>query len=217
MQAGLILHYHPLSSFCWKTLIALYEHGVAFTPKLVDLQQPQERAALCAIWSFGKFPVLEDRARGIAVAESSIINEYLDLRHRGAAPLLPADAEAALAVRRLDRILDLYVHLPMQKVVGDRLRPAGSKDPQGVAEARATMRTAYGLLERELGGAWALGESFTMADCAAAPALWYGNKVNPFGAEHPRLTAYLARLEQRPSFARVLREAQPYLAMFPAG
>jgi glutathione S-transferase len=217
MQAELTLHYHPLSSFCWKALIALYEHGAAFTPRLVDLQQAQERAALCALWPMGKFPVLSDAARGRHVAESSIIIEYLDQHHRGAAALIPAGAEVALAARRLDRVFDLYVHLPMQKVVGDRLRAAAARDPQGVAEARATMRTAYGLLERELNGhAWALGESFTLADCAAAPALWYGNRVNPIGAEHPRLAAYLERLQQRPSFARVLREAQPYLAMFPA-
>jgi glutathione S-transferase len=216
MAMSLSLHYHPLSSFCWKALVALYETGAPFRPLLVDLQNPAEREALCRIWPMGKFPVLSDAARGRDVAESSIIIEYLDRHHPGARPLIPAGAEAALAARRLDRILDLYVHLPMQKVVGDRLRAADARDPQGVAEARATLRTAYGLLERELDGkAWALGEDFTLADCAAAPALWYGNRVAPL-AEHPRLAAYLARLEQRPSFARVLREAQPYLHMFPA-
>lgn len=216
MKPDLILHYHPLSSFCQKALIALYEHGVPFTPKLVNLQDPQERAALCALWPVGKFPVLEDRTRGEVVAESSIVIEYLDQHYPGAEALIPADPAQALRARHFDRVFDLYVHLPMQKIVGDRLRPAESKDPYGVDEARRTLDTAYGLLDRELAqGGWALGERYSLADCSASPALGYADMQHPIGAEYPRTRAYLERLRRRPSYARALREAEPYLGMVP--
>ena len=212
----LVLHYHPLSSFCQKALIALYEHGVAFEPKLVRLENPQERAALCALWPFGKFPLLEDRTRGAVVPESSILIEYLDRHYAGAAPLIPADPEQALRARHFDRVFDLYVHLPMQKIVGDRIRPEGSRDPYGVEEAKATLRTAYGVIEREMArGGWLLGEAYSLADCSASPALGYADMVYPIGAEYPQLRRYLERLRQRPSYARALREAEPYLHLVP--
>jgi glutathione S-transferase len=212
----LILHYHPLSSFCQKALIALYEHGVAFEPRLVRLENPPERAALCALWPFGKFPVLEDTVRGTVVAESSILIEYLDRHHAGAAPLIPADPEQALRARCFDRVFDLYVHLPMQKIVGDRIRPESARDPYGVAEAQATLRTAYGLIERDLAqDGWALGDTYSLADCSASPALGYAELAYPIGMEYPRVRRYLERLRQRPSYARALREAEPYLHLFP--
>ncbi|HWY24685.1 MAG TPA: glutathione S-transferase family protein, partial [Nevskia sp.] len=216
MKADLILYYHPLSSFCQKALIALYEHGAPFQPRLVDLRDPQERAALCRLWPIGKFPVLEDHARGEVVAESSIVIEYLDQHYRGAAPLIPADPAQALRARHFDRVFDLYVHLPMQKIVGDRMRPEAAHDPHGVEEAKATLRTAYALIDREMvNRSWVLGESYSLADCSASPALGYADMACPIGKEYPHTARYLERLRQRPSYARALREAEPYLHMVP--
>ncbi|KRQ10487.1 glutathione S-transferase [Bradyrhizobium pachyrhizi] len=217
---SLTLHYHPLSSFCWKALIALYENGTPFTPNMVNLGDPAERAALLALSPIGRFPVLRDETRDETVPESSIVIEYLDRHYPGAVRLIPEDPDLALQIRLRDRFLDLYVHLPMQKVVGDRLRPADSKDPHGVAEARAQLRTSYAILDQQLDprrarGGWMMGEHFSLADCAAAPTMFYGNKVEPFGDGHRHLAAYLERLMARPSFARVLREAEPYFGIFP--
>ncbi|MBR1159599.1 glutathione S-transferase family protein [Bradyrhizobium elkanii] len=219
---SLTLYYHPLSSFCWKALIALYENGTPFTPNMVNLGDPAERAALLALSPIGRFPVLRDETRGETVPESSIVIEYLDRHYPGAVRLIPENSDLALQTRLRDRFLDLYVHLPMQKVVGDRLRPADSKDPHGVAEARAQLRTSYAILDQQLilnqqraHGGWMMGEHFSLADCAAAPTMFYGNKVEPFGDGHRHLAAYLERLMARPSFARVLREAEPYFGMFP--
>jgi glutathione S-transferase len=211
---SLILHYHPLSSFCWKALIALYENGTPFAANQVDLSNPAEREALLRLSPIGRFPVLEDTARGEVVPESSIIIEYLDRHYPGRTRFIPADSEAALQTRLRDRFLDLYIHLQMQKVVGDRLRPKGAKDPHGVEQARAQIRKSYDILESSLTGNWMMGEDFSLADCAAAPALFYASKLEPFG-ERRRLSAYFERVKARPSFARVLKEAEPYFAMFP--
>lgn len=213
---SLTLHFHPLSSFCWKVLIALYENDIPFTPNQVDLANPAERAAFTRLWPIGKFPVLEDAARREITPESSIIIEYLDRHYPGRTRFIPADPDLALQTRLRDRVFDLYVHLPMQEIVGDRLRPQDRKDPFGVAEARARMRTAYAMIEASMvSGPFAMGEAFTLADCAALPALFYGSKVEPFAAEHRVLGAYVERLKARPSIARVLAEAEPYFAMFP--
>ncbi|MBR0696510.1 glutathione S-transferase family protein [Bradyrhizobium lablabi] len=213
---SLTLHYHPLSSFCWKALIALYDNGTPFTPNLVNLGDPAERAALLRLWPIGKFPVLGDSTRGETVPESSVIIDYLDRHYPGATRFVPDDPKLALQARLSDRVFDLYVHLPMQKIVLDRLRPADKKDPYGVAEARTRLRASYAMLEQQLAdGGWAVGERFTLADCAAAPALFYGNMNEPFSDGHPRLAAYLERLTSRPSFARVLKEAEPYFGMVP--
>jgi glutathione S-transferase len=213
---SLTLHYHPLSSFCWKVLIALYENDTPFTPKLVNLGDAAERTAFLQLWAIGKFPVLHDTLRDRIIPESSIIIEHLDRYFAGATRFIPADPELALQTRLRDRFYDLYVHLPMQAIVGDRLRPADSKDPFGVREARARLRTSYGMIDEQMtAGGWAMGDGFTLADCAALPALFYAGKVEPVGAELKGLSAYLDRLEARPSVARVLREAEPYFAMFP--
>jgi glutathione S-transferase len=213
---SLTLHFHPLSSFCWKVLIALYENDTPFTAHSVDLGNESERAALLKLWPIGKFPVLRDDALDRTIPESSIIIEYLDNQYPGRTRFIPADPKAALQTRLRDRFYDLYVHLPMQKVVGDRLRPEGAKDPQGVEEAKARIQSCYGMIEREFASkTWAMGEAFGIADCAAAPALFYAGKVVPFGDGHKNVAAYLDRLQARPCFARVLREAEPYFAMFP--
>lgn len=213
---SLTLHYHPLSSFCWKVLIALYENGTPFTPKAVNLGDPDERAALLELWPVGKFPVLRDEARDRTVPESSIIIDYLDRHHSGPVKFIPDDSEAAWQTRLRDRFFDLYVHLPMQKIIGDRLRPADKKDPHGVAEARARLRTSYDMIEQQMTAArWAMGEDFTLADCSALPPLFYGNQVEPFGAGRRNVTAYFERLRARPSVARVIKGAEPYFHLVP--
>ena len=213
---SLTLHFHPLSSFCWKALIALYENDIPFTPNLVNLGDPAERAALLKLWGIGKFPVLTDGARGETVPESSIIIEYLDRHYPGPTRFIPNERGLALQTRLRDRFYDLYLHLPMQKVMGDRLRPDGKKDPHGVEEARAQLRTSYAMIEQQMkNSAWAMGDEFSLADCAAAPPLFYGNMVVPFGDAQKNLTAYFERLKARRSFARVMKEAGPYFNMVP--
>jgi glutathione S-transferase len=213
---SLKLYYHPLSSYCHKELIALYENGTPFETKLVNLGDAKDRADFLKLWPIGKFPVIRDEARGQTIPESSPIIEYLGRHYPGPVALIPHDAERAWQVRAKDRFLDLYVHNEMQKVVGDRLRPADKKDPYGVEQARARIATCYDMLEREIGPkAWMTGDAFTMADCSAAPALFYANKVQPFENSHPNLKAYFDRLQERPSYKRTLEEAKPYFHMFP--
>jgi glutathione S-transferase len=213
---SLHLYFHPLASFCHKALIALYENHTPFEAVFVDLGKQAERAALLKLWPIGKFPVLRDDARDQTVPESTIIIEYLDRHYPGTTRFIPSDADHAQQTRLRDRFYDLYVHEPMQKIVGDRLRPEGSKDPHGVEEARARLRTSYGMIDSEMATrTWAAGEAFGLADCAAAPALFYANEVMPFGENHRNVAAYFGRLKARPSYARVLREAEPFFAMFP--
>jgi glutathione S-transferase len=213
---SLRLYFHPLSSFCQKVLVALYENDTPFEPHIVDLGSEDSRAELTKIWPIGKFPVLRDDAADQTIPESSIIIEYLAQHYPGDTPLLPADADLARQTRLRDRFFDLYVNVPMQKVVTDRLRPAGKNDPYGVAQAKTLLGTALGLIDQDMAmKTWAMGDSFSMADCAAVPALYYANLVMPFGDAHRHAAAYLGRLVKRPSFVRVDKEAQPYRALFP--
>ena len=213
---SLKLYFHPLSSFCWKALIALYENDTSFTPQPVNLGDASERAALLKLWPIGKFPVLRDEATDRTIPESSIIIEYLDNQYPGRTRFIPADGRLALQTRLRDRFHDLYVHLSVQKIVGDRLRPKGSRDPHGVEEAKARIQSCYGMIDKEVAAkTWAMGEAFSIADCAASPALFYADKVVPFGGAHSHLAAYFDRLKARSSFARVISEAEPYFQMFP--
>jgi glutathione S-transferase len=215
---SLTLHMHPLSSYCWKVLIALYENDTPFEAQVLDLSDPAVVAAFKALWPTTKMPLLCDTARDRTVPETSIIIEYLQAAYPGPVRFIPDDPDAALRTRLMDRLFDLYVMTPMQAIVGDRIRPAGAQDPHGVAQARAQLAMAYDLLETELAGrTWAAGEAFSLADCAAAPALFYANKVAPLTEAHPTVSAYLDRLLARPAVVRVLREAEPYFAMFPTG
>jgi glutathione S-transferase len=212
---SLTLYFHPLSSFCQKVLIALYENDTPFEPHIVDLMNEAERAQFTRIWPIGKFPVLRDDARNRTIPESSIIIEYLALHHPGRTQFLPADPELAWQTRLRDRFFDLSVNAPMQKIVTDRLRPAGQNDPHGVEQAKALLQTALGMIDEEMKTkTWAMGDAFTMADCAAAPALFYADAVMPFAGTYENVERYLSRLMERPSFARVLDEAQPYRRLF---
>lgn len=213
---ALTLYIHPLASFCHKVLIALYETATPFRAETVDFSDAASTAALLERWPVGKIPVLYDEATGRIVPETSIIIEYLQRHYPGPIPLLPTEADAQLQTRLWDRFFDLYVSTPMQKIVTDRIRPEGRSDPHGVADARATLDTAYAMIERQVSGhAWAIGENFTMADCAAVPALFFASIVHPFKADQIALRDYLDRLLARPSVVRTLREAKPFFHMFP--
>ncbi|WP_315834522.1 glutathione S-transferase family protein [Bradyrhizobium prioriisuperbiae] len=219
------LYFHPLSSYCQKALIAFYEKDLPFEPHIVDLGDPAQAAELKALWPIGKFPVLRDDARNVTVAEATVIIEYLDLHYPGRVRLVPEDADQAWQTRMRDRVFDLYVDEQMQTMVGNRRRPDDSKDPLGVSFAKARLTSALGMIDAEMAGRtnvsgtstdnWTMGEAFTMADCAAAPALFYANQVMPFGDSHPHAMRYFERLTQRPSYARVQREAEPYFHLFP--
>lgn len=211
----LTLYHHPFSSFCQKALIALYENGTAFTSKVIDLSDANSRAELQRLWPFAKFPVLRDDSRGVTVPESSLIVDYLDQHYPGPTTFVPADADAALRVHMLDRIIDSHLLLTVGKIVTDHFRSENRHDPDGVEQAKSAILTAYAFLETELPkSGWAVGEGFTLADCAAAPALFYSNIVVPFGA-HRNLAAYYQRLLTRPSFQRAIEGARPYRALFP--
>lgn len=213
---SLILYYHPLASYCHKVLIPLYENGTVFTPQVVDLMDAESSAELFAIWPVGKFPVVKDTDRNVVVPETSIIIEFLDQFHAGPVRFIPEDPNGARAVRLWDRFFDLYVSTPMQKIVADRLRAQDTTDDYGVIEARVSLDGAYDMLESHLADRqWAAGEEFSMADCSAAPALFYAECVHPFTPKYPVMSAYFDRLMSRPSVKRVLEEAKPYFQYFP--
>jgi glutathione S-transferase len=212
----LVLYFHPLASYCHKVLIALYENGTEFEGRVVDFGDEAATARFKDLWPVGKIPVLRDEGRGRTIPESSIIIEYLQQHYPGAHPLLTEAAEPRLEARLWDRFFDLYVSGPMQKIVGDQLRPEGGRDPQGVAEAHATLKTAYGMIERHMADKrWAGGGGFGIADCAAAPALFFAETLVAFAKTHPNLAAYFERLVNRPSFARVIAEAKPFFQYYP--
>jgi glutathione S-transferase len=210
---SLTLHAHPLSSYCHKTLIALYELDAPFDLAFLNLGDQAERKAFLALWPIGKMPVLEDKAVGAVLPEASVIIEYLNDRFGG--PLIPEDRATALDVRLQDRFFDLYVHTPMGQITWDLLRPEGARDPYGVDQARRQLAVAYDMIDRRMADRrWACGDQFSMADCAAAPALFYAQDRVPFG-HRPHLSAYLDRLKARPSYARTLREAEPFFHLVP--
>jgi glutathione S-transferase len=184
-------------------------------PPLLLLPEGADRA-LRERHPIGRFPVLRDEAKDRTVPESSIIIEYLAQHYPGTTELVPADAEAARQMRLRDRFFDLYVNVPLGKIVTDRLRPPGRNDPHGVEEAKALLRTSLGMIEQDMAQkTWAMGDAFTMADCAAAPRLFFADKVMPFGETHKHTAGHLARLMARPSYARALEEAKPYLKLTP--
>jgi glutathione S-transferase len=208
------LYSHPLSSFCWKVLIALYEADIPFEPVMVDLMDPQKRADYLKLSPFAKIPTLVDGDR--VVNETSIQIEYLALKYPKAAGLLPEDRHEALKVRALDRFFDLYLNAPLGRIAFDRMRPEAERDKAGIAQIMRDLRTAVSIVEKDMAArTWAAGDAFTLADCAAAPALFYVGKLVPYAPDFPNTARYLDRLQKRPSVARAIREAGPYLHMVP--
>ena len=206
------LYGHPFAAFVWKPLIAAYERGVPFEFCMIDAEHPDHCARIAELSPTGQFPALTDGAR--EVTQSNAVIEYLD-RFGDAAPMIPGDADAALASRMLAAIFDSYVAEPMQQIVAEALRPHGQRDPQRVNEAKAKLDKAYAWLSGRTGNGWANGGGFSIADCTAAPALFYADWVRPLPAGP--LKAYRARLLARPSVARVVDEARPYRPLFPLG
>lgn len=210
------LYAHPFASYCWKVLIALYENGTDFTYRSLTPEDPAAGAELAALWPIGRFPVLSDQGR--AVIESSVIVEYLDRHYPGPARMIPADPDQALEARFMDRIFDNEVMTPMQNIVGNALRPAEARDPYGVEKARAALDKIYLWLDAKLAAReWAIGDAFSLGDCAAAGALFYADWVHPIAAKLTHLRAYRTRLLARPTVARVVDEARPYRPLFPLG
>lgn len=206
---------HPLSAFCWKALIALYEREVPFRYRTLNGADPTAYAEMEALWPMGTFPLLVDGER--TIAETSVIVEHLDRRHPGPPPMVPADPEAALEARFMDRVFDLHVQAQLQRIVDDVLRPGAEHLASVVADARARLEAVYGWLDARMAGRdWAAG-AFGLADCAAAPALFYADWTHPIPGRHAALRAYRARLLARPSVARAVEEARPYRHLFPLG
>ena len=212
----LTLHYHPLASFCWKPLIALYERAIDFDRVVVNLGDAQSRDAFAKVWPPLKFPVLVDEERKLTIAESTVVIDYLDGFTASAPPMTPQDPDLAWQVRMWDRLFDNMLHLPMQRIVANALRPPESRDAFGEHQARDEIATAYDFIENRVPeNGFMLGERLTLADCSALPALFWSDTVVPLTPEQPRLRAYLRRLKDRPSIARVLGEAEPYFHFFP--
>ena len=212
---SLALYGHPFSSYTQKVLIALYENGTPFEFRAIGPDSPHT-ADWLQRWPLRKFPVLVDGERN--VVETSIIIEYLQLAHPGPVRLLPADPMAALDVRFLDRFFDLHVMTPMQRAVDGALTGDAAKRADGLAFAQQKLELAYAWLETQLAGrAWAVGADFSMADCAAAPSLFYADWTYRIPETFPVLRAYRARLLARPSFARAVEEARSYRPLFPLG
>ena len=205
---------HPFSSYCQKVLIALYENAVDFEYRMLDGDDRMRE--LAALWPMKRFPVLLDRGR--PVIEASIIIEHLALHHPGPVRLIPDDRQAALDVRWMDRFFDNYVSTPQQKIVFDSIRAPEQRDPHGVADARSMLDTAYAWLDRTMAGrSWATGDAFSMADCGAAPLLFYAVWTHPIDEAFVNVKAYRRRLLARPSVARAVDEARPYRSLFPLG
>ncbi|TKC88019.1 glutathione S-transferase family protein [Trinickia terrae] len=210
------LYAHPFSAYCQKVLIALYENGTPFEWRQLSPDNPQIMEEFAALWPIKRFPVLVDEGR--TIQESTIIIEYLALHYPGPVSLLPADPRAALEVRLMDRFFDNYVSTSQQKIVFDALRPEAERDARGCADARAMLDTAYAWLDKTMAGReWAAGERFSLADCAAAPSLFYADWTHRIDAAFTHVIAYRQRLLKRPSFARAVDEARPFRPWFPLG
>jgi glutathione S-transferase len=207
------LYAHPFSSYSQKVLIALYENATPFNYR--SLEEPSANAELASLWPLKRFPILVDQGRPIL--ETSTIIEYLQIHYPGLVRLIP-DGDAGVEVRMLDRVFDNYVMTPTQKLVLNQLRPEPERDSYGVTEARGSLDGIYAWLDERLTGrAWAAGEAFTLADCAAAPALFYADWAHQILPIHTSLRAYRARLLARPSVVRAVDEARPYRSYFPLG
>ena len=213
---SLKLYAHPFASYCQKALIAFYENDIPFEYVMLSPENPAAFAELEALWPFKLFPVLVDGEK--TVAEASIIIEYLQIHYPGPMRLIPDDPRVALEARFMDRVFDNQISMYQGRIVFDSLRPAEHRDPYGVIDARKKLETAYRWLDKTMAEReWAAGDAFTLADCAAAPSLFYADWTHEIASEFKNLRAYRQRLLKRPSFARIVDEARPYRKLFPLG
>jgi glutathione S-transferase len=207
---------HPFSSYCQKVLIALYENGTPFALRMLDRDFPGNSAELAQRWPLQRFPILVDDER--TWMEASIIIEYLQLTHPGPIQLMPDDPATALDVRLLDRFFDNYISTPQQMIVFDAIRDPQQRDAYGVAQARTQLDTAYAWLDMYLAGrTWAVADTFSLADCGAAPFLFYADWTHAIAPRLANVHAYRARLLARPSVVRAVDEARPFRHYFPLG
>jgi len=207
---------HPFSSYCQKALIAFYENDIGFDFRMLAPDEPANGEEFARLWPIRKFPILVDGGR--VILEATSIIEYLQVAYPGPVKLIPEDPAAAVEVRMLDRVFDNYVMTPQGKCVFDALREPQDRDPYGVAEARTMLETSYAWLDQRMADRqWAVGEAFSLADCAAAPSLFYADWTHRIGEQHVHLLAYRARLLARPSFARAVDGGRPYRHFFPLG
>ena len=212
----MLLYAHPFSSYCQKVLIALYENGIPFEWRMLSSEHADALAEHAALWPLKRMPVLVDAGR--TMVESSIIIEYLDTYHRGPVRWIPPGTDEALEVRMMDRFFDNYVMTPMQRIVFDYIRAPEARDPAGVADARQLLDRSYQWLDRTMASReWAAAGAFSLADCAAAPSLFYADWVHSIDPALTHVWAYRSRLLARPSFARAVDEARPYRKLFPPG
>ena len=210
------LYLHPLASFCHKVMIAFAETHLPYEQVIVDFGDPASARQVSDHWPVGKIPLLHDGGRDRYLPETSIILDYLAMHELAMQSLWPMRPDVILDIRLWDRFFDSYVQVPMQKIVTDRIRPEGLGDPHGVADARATLRTAYGMIDQRMRDReFVAGDTFSIADCAAFPALFFAGIVEPFPAGATALSDYFERLLIRPSVQSVLAEARPFFAMFP--
>ncbi|QGZ95506.1 glutathione S-transferase family protein [Terricaulis silvestris] len=208
----LTLYGHPISSYTWKVLIALYENGTPFESVTVD---QNTYADFIAKWPMGKFPILLDSDRKQMVTETSVIIEYLDAYYPGRTRFVPKHLDTALEVRRWDRVFD-HLGNTMTKIVTDNIRPDSQRDPYGVEEAKRIVRGIYTVIEAQVGDRdFIVGNTVTLADCSAAPSLWYGTRNAPLDGGFPRIAAYLERLKAWPAFARAVKESEPLFHIYP--
>lgn len=213
---SLVLHAHPLSSYCQKVLLGLRENGIAFDYRKIEFGDAAHGAELERLWPMKRIPVLVEDGR--TIVESSIILEHIDRTYPGTTKLIPDDPAAALEARLMDRIFDNYVMTPMQAIVFEALRPAEARDPFGVAKARKELDTIYAWLDAKLGDReWTAGDAFSLADCAAAPSMFYADWTQPIPDGFKRLKRYRTQLLARPAFAKIIDEARPFRHFFPLG
>jgi len=210
------LYFHPFSSYSQKALIALYENATPFEPMRIEGPDCEATQEWARRWPIKRFPMLVDGER--TIVEATCIIEYLQVHRPGPVRLIPHDADAAIEVRMMDRFFDNYISTPQQTVVFDALRPEGTHDLYGVQRAREMLETAYAWLDGVMANReWAAGDSFSLADCAAAPFLFYADWTHRIDPSHANVIAYRKRLLRRPSFARAVDEARPYRGFFPLG
>jgi glutathione S-transferase len=210
------LYAHPFSSYCQKVLTALYENGTPFEWRTLSYDDAAVMAEFAGLWPIKRMPILVDA--GHTIIEASIIIEHLSLHYPGAVSLLPKEAGAALQVRFMDRFFDNYISTPQQKIVFDAMRPEADRDAHGVADARAMLETSYAWLDQTMANReWAAGDRFSLADCGAAPFLFYADWTHRIDPSFTNVIAYRQRLLARPSFARAVDEARPYRPLFPLG
>jgi glutathione S-transferase len=202
------LYYNPLSTYSQKVMIAFHEKGIAYQPEIVDLMSPEGRAAYEKVNPIGKVPFLKP-SEDWMVPESTSIIEYLEDTFPDSPRLIPvAGGEAARQVRFMDRMADLYLNDPVVELLFQKFG-LRKQDEERAARSRKFIAISYEHFNRRLGTqTWICAENFSMADCAAIPALFYAQVVAPFDS-HPNVVAYWRRAQQRPSYVKVKAEFEP--------